>query len=126
MEKRQCNRFSIPGTTLFYKKKSKFWKTRDYSDEYYPVLDLSLGGLKFLSHHRIDVGEALILKLNIPGIEQQPEIKAAVRWASKNREKSYQYQMGVSFNPYGQGEKENPTEILTLLKTLETNAAPLF
>ena len=119
MIKRQCERFSIPGTTLHYTKIPLFWGKKKYSDDYFPVLDISRGGLKFLSHDRIAPGSKVFLKLNIPGTDVQPELRAVVRWISRNREESYRYQMGVAFNAYGTGKKENPIEILSLIKSLE-------
>jgi hypothetical protein len=123
MIKRHCKRFNIPGATLFYKKVPLFWGKKRYPDDYFPVLDISRGGLKFLCNDRISPGESVILKLNIPGIEAQPEIRAIVRWISRNREESYRYQTGVSFNSYGTGEKENPADLLSLLKALEPEGA---
>lgn len=121
MKKRHCERFNIPGATLFYKKKPRLWGKEDYSDDYFPVLDISRGGLKFLSNDRISPGSEVTLKLVFPNLEDaQPEIQAVVRWISRNREESYRYQTGVSFNAYGPGKKENPEEILSLLKSLES------
>jgi Tfp pilus assembly protein PilZ len=121
MVKRHCKRFNIPGTTLFYKKVPLFWGKKRYSDDYFPVLDLSRGGLKFLCNDRMGPGESVIVKLNIPGTDEQVEIKAIVRWISRNREESYRYQTGVSFNSYGTGKKDNPVNILSLLKALESD-----
>jgi Tfp pilus assembly protein PilZ len=121
MIKRECTRFNIPGTTLHYKKIPLFWGKKQYSDDYFPVLDISRGGLKFLCNDRIGPGESVIIKLNIPGSEAQPEIRAIVRWISRNREQSYRYQTGVSFNSYGSGKKDNPPDILSLLKALESD-----
>jgi Tfp pilus assembly protein PilZ len=124
MIKRHCMRFNIPGTTLFYKKVPLFWGKKRYSDDYFPVLDMSRGGLKFLCNDRMGPGESVVVKLNIPGTDEQLEIKAIVRWISRNREESYRYQTGVSFNSYGTGKKDNPVDILSLLKTLESDHIP--
>jgi hypothetical protein len=122
MKKRHCRRFSIPGTTLFYKKKPPIWRKGEYTDDFFPVLDISRGGLKFLSNDRMSPGAELTIKLVFPHSgDEQPEIKAIVRWISRNREESYRYQTGVSFNAYGPGKKENPEEILSLLKSLESS-----
>jgi Tfp pilus assembly protein PilZ len=119
MNKRQCHRFNIPGTTLYYKKNTLLQAKGEYPDEYFPVLDISRGGARFLTNERIKVGLPVRIKLAIPDTEQQPEINAIVRWVSRNREESYRYQTGVSFNPYGNGKKANPAEVLDFIKTLE-------
>lgn len=119
MKKRSCDRFSIPGTTLYYKNKPGLFIKHEYSDAYYPVLDFSRGGAKFLCNDRLKAGTALIVKINIPGCEDTPELLASVRWISKNREQSYRYQTGIAFNSYGNKKNENPMETLSLLKMIE-------
>ena len=125
MEKRQCQRFNAPGTTLYYKMKRGVFHKEKYSEDYFPVLDISRGGLRFLTNDRIKVGLPVQIRLTIPGVDFQPEIKAIVRWISKNREESYRYQTGVSFNAYGDRKKENPLEILAFIESLETEHGPL-
>lgn len=124
MEKRHCRRFHVPGTTLFYKKNRMFQDKGEYSNDYYPVLDISRGGLRFLTNERPKVGLSIKMKLAVPDAENQPEIEGVVRWVSKNHEESYQYQTGVSFNAYGNKKKENPSEILSFIKTLEQEHLP--
>jgi len=119
LKKRNCGRFSIPGTTLYYKNKTKLFIKHDYPEYYYPVINMSRGGAKFLCNERLKAGKSIIIKIDIPGIDQQPEILANVRWISKNPEQSYSYQTGIAFNSYGEGRNENPVAILALLKSLE-------
>jgi len=119
LKKRNCKRFNITGTTLFYRKKPLFWGKGEFTQDYYPVLNISRGGLKFLSNHKIAAGSKLTLRINFPGIDHPKEIKAIVRWISRNRELSYRYQTGVSFNAYGTGKNDNNLELLNFLKVLE-------
>ena len=119
MEKRECIRFNIPGTTLFYKKTNKLGHSREYPDDYYPVLDLSRGGLRFLTNERPKIGLPVEVKISIPETDHQPEIKGIVRWVARNLEKSYRYQTGIMFNAYGKRKKDNPSEILSFFQSLE-------
>ncbi|MBU1344827.1 MAG: PilZ domain-containing protein [Proteobacteria bacterium] len=119
MKKRSCERFSIPGTTLFYKNKPRFFGKSRYSNDYFPVINMSRGGASFLCDQRLKAGTLLIVKVNIPGVEKEPEIIADVKWISKNPEQSYKYQTGIAFISYGDGKNENSREILSLLETLE-------
>ena len=119
MKKRSCDRFSIPGTTLCYKHKSSFFKKYAYSDDYFPVIDMSRGGAKFLCNERLQAGKSIVIKVDIPGKSQHTEILASVRWISKNPEQSYRYQTGIAFNAYGNKKNENPPEILALFESLE-------
>ncbi len=119
MKKRSCDRFTIPGTTIYYKNKPRLFLKHEYSDTYYPVLDFSRGGAKFLCNDRLKAGTPLVVKINIPGVEENPEFLASVRWISRNPEESYQYQTGIAFNSYGNKKNENPMEVLSLLERIE-------
>lgn len=90
-----------------------------YPDTYYPVLDFSRGGAKFLCNDRLKAGGTIIVKLNIPGIKKCPELLASVRWISKNPEQSYRYQTGIAFHSYGNKKNENPMALLSLIKKIE-------
>ncbi len=123
MKKRSCKRFSIPGTVLYYKNKPRFFGKGKYSDDYYPVINISRGGLSFLSNQRLKAGTSLILKIIIPEISKESEVIAVVKWISKNPEQSYRYQTGLAFNSYGNRKNQNPKEVLLLLENLESASA---
>ena len=94
-----------------------------YSDEYYPVINMSKGGAGFLCNERLKTGTSLIIKIRIPGISEELEIISELKWISKNFEQSYRYRTGLAFQPYGEGKNQNPKEVLFLLETLETKYA---
>lgn len=119
MKKRKCRRFNIPGTTLFYRKKPFLFFKTEYPNDCYPVVDISKGGTKFLCNQRLTPGRRFIIKVVIPGIKKPLEIFAKISWVARNREVSYKYQIGVSFNPYGTRRNNNSREILSLLEKLE-------
>ncbi len=121
MKKRKCKRFTIPGTTLFFKKRKFFFFKTEYSNNYYPVLDLSKGGASFLCNQRIKPCSSIIVKIIIPGMENPLEIIATTRWIARNREESYRFQTGVSFNTYGKGRNQNSPQILKKLMHLEAS-----
>ena len=120
MKKRSCKRFGIPGTVLYYKKKPQFFGKGEYSDDYYPVINMSKGGAGFLCNERFKAGTLLIIKIKVPGISAEPEIIAEVKWISKNPEQSYRYRTGLAFSSYGEGKNRNPKEVLTFMETLES------
>jgi len=122
LKKRNCKRFNIPGITLHYREKLFFLFTGKFSADYYPVINLSRGGAKFLCHQRLTPGSRITVKLNIPEYDQVHEILASIRWISKNPEKSYRYQTGISFNSFGKRKNENSMEVLAFLEKLETGA----
>lgn len=119
MKKRSCIRFNVPGAILSYRKKPRFWRRNGYSEDRFPVLDLSRGGAKFLSDHRLKVGLEIDVQVHLPEVDQTLEMAAVVRWVSRNPEASYRFQTGIAFAPYGTRKRENPPEILDQLKQLE-------
>ncbi|MCM2285296.1 MAG: PilZ domain-containing protein [Desulfobacula sp.] len=108
---------------LYYKNKPRFFGKGKYSDEYYPVINMSKGGAGFLCNERLKVGTSLVIKIRIPGISAESEIISEVKWISKNPEQSYRYRTGLAFNSYGEGKNQNPKEVLTFLESLETRYA---
>ncbi|MEA2059167.1 MAG: PilZ domain-containing protein [Thermodesulfobacteriota bacterium] len=88
MKKRHCERFSIPGTTLYYKNRPGIFIKPVYPEKYFPVLNLSRGGVSFLCNERIKPGKKILVKIEIPGVDQPVELFATIRWISRNREQS--------------------------------------
>jgi Tfp pilus assembly protein PilZ len=123
---RKCIRFQIPGTVLHYKKRSLFFSRMEFSENYFPVLDISRGGLCFLSQDSIRLYSAAFFKLVIPG-KSPLIIKGTVRWCTRDLGQSYAYRIGVQFFPYGAKRSNNPRTILNELEMLEkryTDAYP--
>jgi Tfp pilus assembly protein PilZ len=119
LKKRNCKRFNIPGVTLYFREKNFFFFSGKYSADYFPVINLSKGGAKFLCHQRFSPGNRITIRLDIPGMDQTHEILASIKWISKNPEQSYRYQTGISFNSYGKRKNENSMEVLSFLEALE-------
>jgi Tfp pilus assembly protein PilZ len=122
VKKRSCDRFSIPGTVLYYKVVPRFFGDGAYTDNYYPVINMSRGGAMFVCDQRFEAGTQLMVRLMIPGNETEPELRADVRWIAKNPEQSYRYRTGIAFSAYGSGKKQNPEQALDLLKQVEIRA----
>ena len=119
LKKRSCIRFHVPGVTLRYRKKHRFWRSKKYTEDRFPVPDISRGGAKFLSNHRLKVGSPIDVIIHIPEVDQILELTAVVRWVGRNPEASYRFQTGIAFAPYGTRKNENSTEILDHIKKLE-------
>ena len=118
-EKRTCNRFEIPGATLSYKKSGFFSTSPNYEDEYCPILDMSLGGLRFLTQKNLKVNSKISLKITYPENNDSFYLSGKVQWTISNPGFSYKYQVGVHFNPYGDREGFNSSEEYDKIKTLE-------
>ena len=119
MERRLCQRFKIAGATVSYRRDRFFSPKAKVDEEFCPVLDLSRGGVRFLTQKPLKFKSKVSLQLSIPGERIPLEMKGRVRWSTFNAGKSYKYQAGVQFNPYGLEKGENPPQALTKLVGLE-------
>jgi Tfp pilus assembly protein PilZ len=120
LEKRICVRFRIPGATVAFKKeKALLRKNPKYSEEFLPVLDLSRGGIRFLSLEEIPLDSRVHLRIQIPGDQNQILIDGTVRWLAPNTGTSYKHQIGVQFSPYGEKKGMNYPGTLVKIIALE-------
>lgn len=124
IERRTCIRFEIPGATISYKKKSFLPPKEAYAEEFCPVLDMSRGGIRFLSQKPLKIDSNILLKISIPGEKIPLMQKGRVRWSSFNPGKSYKYQIGIQFNVYGEKKDQNYPGNLTKIIALEQKFAP--
>ncbi|MBP1769969.1 MAG: hypothetical protein H6P96_587 [Candidatus Aminicenantes bacterium] len=119
MERRVCQRFKIPGATVSYRKHKLFSPKTGVDEEFCPVLDLSRGGLRFLTQKPLKFKSRITLHLSIPGERAPIDLRGRVRWSTFNAGKSYKYQAGVQFNPYGLEKDQNVPQALTRIVGLE-------
>jgi hypothetical protein len=119
LEKRTCIRFRIPGATVKYRHEEKFLKKYDGIAEFCPVLDVSRGGISFLAQEMLKYESLVEMKISIPGETSPLILKGLVRWYSPNPGKSYKYQIGVQFLPYGESKDHNYPGALTKIIALE-------
>jgi hypothetical protein len=119
VERRLCQRFSIPGATVSYRKERLFASKSGTDEEFCPVLDLSRGGVRFLTQKPQKFKTKIAQQLAIPGERVPIELKGRVRWSTFNAGKSYKYQAGVQFNPYGLEKDQNVPQSLNRIVALE-------
>lgn len=125
IERRTCLRFEIPGSTISYKLDSILPSpSGKYGEEFCPILDISRGGLRFVSQSPIKINQKITMKISVPGERIPLNIKGRVRWAAANAGKSYKYQIGVQFNPYGEKKGQNIPSSLVKIIALEQKFAP--
>jgi hypothetical protein len=119
VERRLCQRFKIPGATVSYRKQKLFATKSKTDEEFCPVLDLSRGGVRFLTQKPLKFKSKISLQLSIPGERVPLDLTGRVRWSTFNAGKSYKYQAGVQFNPYGLEKNQNVPQVLTKIVALE-------
>lgn len=120
IERRTCLRFEIPGATISYKF-DKFIPSgsNNFTEEFCPILDISRGGLRFLSQKSYKINTKLLVKISVPGEQVPLQLKGRVRWAAANSGRSYKYQIGIQFNPYGEKKGQNYPGTLVKIIALE-------
>jgi len=119
IERRLCQRFKIPGATISYKKEKLLFAPKTFNEEFCPVLDISRGGVRFLTQKALKNGMRIVLQISIPGERIPLNLKGHVRWSSFNAGKSYRFQAGVQFNAYGEKKDQNYPGSLVKIIALE-------
>ena len=119
IERRECERFSIPGATVVYRVKKGIFGKSEYTHNEYPVYDLSYGGVRFLSQEQLKGNANITLKIFIPEYEKPITFEGKIARVALHPSQSYNYQIGVQFMPYHDNKGYNPPENLEMLKTLE-------
>ena len=124
IERRTCIRFEIPGATVSYEFKKPLLTKTSHGEEFCPVIDLSRGGLRFLSNEEIQIGTPITLKISIPGERVPLELHGQIRWVAPQVGMNYSFQLGVQFSPYGEKKGQNYPGTLVKIIALEQKFAP--
>ena len=119
MERRECERFQPVGASLRYKKKGLF-SDGEYTEDFSPILELSIGGVRFVAQDKTKVGTKVSVQVLDPNGEVLLTNKGEVAWIAHNPSRSYRYQVGIQFFPYGTKRGHNPIESLERIAELET------
>jgi len=122
IERRTCIRFKIPGATVNYQKKSLFPKP-GFIEEFCPVLDISRGGIRFLTQKMIKPDTEVTLRISVPGERIPFTMKGIVKWSAPSEGKSYPFQVGVQFHPYGMEKDQNLPQTMVKIMALEQKFA---
>jgi Tfp pilus assembly protein PilZ len=97
---------------------------KKYGEEFCPILDVSRGGLRFVGQNNIKIDSKITMKISIPGERIPLILKGQVRWSVPNPGKSYKYQIGIQFNPYGEKKGQNYPGNLVKIIALEQKFRP--
>jgi len=118
-EKRACPRFGIPGALIEYGKLKAFGRQSVSLEKACPVVDLSRGGVRFLTRESPHLGAKLFIELALPGEGKPLLFHGTVRWMAEYSGDKFHYSVGIQFHPYGQGKRFNAPENLNRLSHLE-------
>jgi len=108
-EKRLFARYPVKGATLQYQK-----------DRTCLVVNISRGGICFLSQESLKVSSLITMKISFPGPLPSLTLKGQVCWCLPGLAHSDEYQVGVRFLPFENKKGSNPPRLLERIIKLET------
>jgi hypothetical protein len=118
-EKRRCTRFELPGAVLSFREYRRLLGKKVFDQICCPILDISRGGVRFLTNLHLKFKKKVLMEILCSEEDAPLELKGRVRWISFNVGRSYKFQVGVEFYPYGQKKDQNDPRYLAKIISLE-------
>jgi Tfp pilus assembly protein PilZ len=119
IDRRAYKRVKIKGATVSYKEGRFFFSKKQYVEEFYPVVEISRGGVRIMGKKLFTIASKISLKISIPDEPSPLVLKGRVRWTSLNPAMNYKYQIGIQFDPFDLKKGCNHPEILEKIMRLE-------
>ncbi len=119
INRRASKRIKIKGATVTYKEGRFFFSKKQYVEEFYPVVEISRGGVRFLGKKLFTISSKVSIKISLPDEPSPLILKGQVRWTSLNPAMSYKYQIGIQFDPFAWKKGCNHPEVLEKIMKLE-------
>ena len=123
-ERRRFTRFKVPGAKVTYFQKFFFFSSIVYSEEFCPVVDVSRGGIQFLSRRFFKSLKKILMQIYIPEEESCLNLTGRIKWSFFNPFGDYNYQVGIQFEPFVGRKGYNHSQALDKLASLETKFLP--
>ena len=117
--RRTTRRFEIPGAVLTYDVGNNSLPAASSEKTICHLIDISRGGLRFLSRQKLETTSPIQVKVTIPGGHIPLIFKGHVRWSSPQTGDHANYQTGVEFNSYGEDQDQNFPGTLIKVVALE-------
>jgi len=119
IDRRAYKRIKIEGATVTYKEGRFFFSKKQYVEEFYPVVEISRGGVRFLGKKLFTISSQVSLKISLPEEPSPLILRGQVKWTSLNPAMSYKYQIGIQFDPFAWKKGCNHPEVLEKIMKLE-------
>jgi Tfp pilus assembly protein PilZ len=119
IDRRAHKRIKIKGATVTYKEGRFFFSKKQYVEEFYPVVEISRGGIRFMGKKLFAIASKISLKISIPEEESPLILRGRVRWTALNPTMNYDYQIGIEFDPFAWKKGCNHPEVLEKIMKLE-------
>lgn len=110
VERRKHKRYGIRGSTIRYKSGGILSFLNSASSRYL-VLNMSEGGLHFISKEPLKAGQKIHLTLEAPSLEGTVKGKGTVVWVRKS-EDHHAYRVGVKFTSFDEKSRFRLRHIL--------------
>ena len=117
--RRTARRFEIPGAVLTYDLENTSAPEASSEKTICPLIDISRGGLRFISRQKLEITSPIQVKVTIPGGHVPLIFQGRVRWSSPQTGDQLRYQTGVEFNSYGEDQDQNFPGTLVKVVALE-------
>ncbi|MFQ6069956.1 MAG: PilZ domain-containing protein [Candidatus Aminicenantales bacterium] len=124
VEIRSCRRFHVLGATVNYALKKRPFLKRKFHEEECPVLDISRGGIRFVCDNLLKINRKIFIELHFSDESEPLPLKGSVVWLSVYPGKSYRYQTGIQFAPFGERKGLNSAYALKKIVELEKRILP--
>jgi Tfp pilus assembly protein PilZ len=119
IERRAYKRIKIKGATVTYKEGRFFLSKKQYVEDFYPVVEISRGGVRFLGKKLFAIASKISLKISLPDETSPFILRGRVRWTALNPAMDYKYQIGIQFDPFDWKKGCNHPEVLEKIMRLE-------
>jgi len=117
--RRTSRRFEIPGAFLTFGVGNSSAPSAASKETVCTLIDISRGGLRFLSRQKLEITSPIQVKITIPGGHVPLIFKGKVRWSTPQDGDDSSYQTGVEFNSYGEDQDQNFPGTLVKVVALE-------
>jgi len=108
---RSYQRFEVPGAQVGIRMmEKKGFRKVPGKMEYFPLSDISCGGLRFASNRLLGANAPVEATLYLPD-EAALELKARVRWFGVYPGISYTYHIGLQFLPFAEKEDAQHNDV---------------
>ncbi len=119
IDRRASKRIKIQGATITYKEGRFFFSKKQYVEEFYPIVEISRGGVRFMGKKLFAISSKVSIKISIPEESSPLILRGRIRWTSLNPAMSYKYQIGIQFDPFAWKKGCNHPEVLEKIMKLE-------
>ena len=96
-DRRKHRRFAIQDCAVQHRKAGLLARFQSFSEEQSPLVNLSLGGIQFLTNAALRVDDTIHIRAHLPKGEEPLDLKGAIVWQGAGNDE-YESRVGVLFS----------------------------